>query len=74
MRLYRGYKTGKYSLVCTACKTYDYLDVHEVDHYLSVSQERCPKCGGGLYARVDRRGVYIQYDGDAHHRLRPDEV
>ena len=74
MRLYRGYKTGKYSLVCTVCKGRDYLGVNEVNHYLSVSQERCPKCGGGLYARVDRRGVYIQCDGDEHHRLRPDEV
>lgn len=74
MRLYRGYKTGKYSLICTACKGHDFLDVHEVDHYLSVSQERCPKCGGGLYARVDKRGVYIRCDGDEHHRLRPDEV
>lgn len=74
MVLRSDYKSGRAYLRCSKCKEPTFLPVDEVNRYLSVSQVRCPKCGAELYAKVDRRQVFVFCDGDEHHRLKPSEV
>lgn len=74
MRLVHSYKKGNYYLKCTACDDIAYLTPEDVNSYISLSQVRCPKCGGNLYARLSKYGVYIKCDGAARHTVKPFEI
>lgn len=74
MTLARGHNSGKFYLKCSSCDGMEYLTSEDVNHYINVSQARCPKCGNTLFARVSKFGLYIKCDGAARHTIQPNEI
>ena len=60
MTLAKGWKSGKFYLKCSSCDEIAYLEKDFVNHYICVSQVRCPKCKGYLDAKLSRKtGVFV---------------
>lgn len=75
MRLKVGYETGKYYLRCPSCRKTAALKRNDIDHYLSVSQARCPRCGGELYVGYNKwKGYFLECDGEGKHVVGLGEV
>jgi hypothetical protein len=74
MKLNRSHAKGSFYLRCTSCGSIAYLTPEDVNSYISRSQVHCPKCGGDLYARLSRYGLYIKCDGAARHTLKPSDI
>ena len=76
MTLSRGWKSGKFFLKCPSCGESALLTKELVNHYICVSQVKCPQCArslrSGLTARVSRYGLYITCDRG--HTVKPDQI
>ena len=72
MKLARGWKSGKFFMKCSKCDEIAYLDKNEVNHYISISQVKCPTCKSYLTAGVGKHGFYIRCDRG--HFIGADEI
>ena len=76
MTLSKGWKSGKFFLKCSSCGESTLLTKELVNHYICVSQIKCPQCArslrSGLTARVSRYGLYITCDRG--HTVKPDQI
>ena len=59
MNIVRG-RTGKFSLKCTSCNSYDFIPVHTLNKYLDEVNAKCSVCGKDLYAGVGQYGIYVK--------------
>lgn len=59
MNLYKGH-SGKYSLRCSSCGSFDLLSVHTMNKYLDSVNAKCSVCGKDIYAGVGKFGIYVK--------------
>ncbi|MGN0490200.1 AAA domain-containing protein [Ruminococcus sp.] len=60
MNLYKGH-SGKYSLRCSSCGSFDLLSVHTMNKYLDKVNAKCSVCGKDIYAGVGKLfGIYVK--------------
>ena len=72
MLLSRGFKSGKSYLKCSSCGETGLLDKNEVNHYISVSQVRCPECRSYLEAKIGKYGIFVVCDRG--HTMKVDRI
>ena len=59
MNLYKGH-SGKYSIKCSSCGSFDLLSVHTMNKYLDKVNAKCSVCGKDIYAGVGKFGIYVK--------------
>lgn len=59
MNLYKGH-SGKYSLRCSSCGSFDLLSVHTMNNYLDKVNAKCSVCGKDIYSGVGKFGIYVK--------------
>lgn len=59
MNLYKGH-SGKHSLRCSSCGSFDLLSVHTMNKYLDKVNAKCSVCGKDIYAGVGKFGIYVK--------------